>query len=138
MLAGAVVFCGGAARASIGAEAASLDIRFLAFLLRLAQGGGTQWHLAELACEAHRAEARESSWEIEAAGSRGTRATPALVQLCLAVWSFEAWETLAEEGSGLVPASPAVGAGRAPTLVHVLLAPEACVSWGKREVGKEG
>lgn len=128
MTAGAVVASRGAARAPIGAEAVGPIVWSLAFLPGLAQGGGAEGHLAELACEARGAEAREGSWEIQAAGSRGTRPTQTLVHFCLTAWPFKAWEALAEEGSRLVLALPTVGAGGARTLIHVLLTPGARVS----------
>lgn len=49
MVAGAVVLSRGTARASIGAEAVDLVFLILAFLLRLAQFGGTKGNLTELA-----------------------------------------------------------------------------------------
>lgn len=128
MVAGAVVLSGGTARASIGAEAVDLVFLILAFLLRLAQVGGTQGNLTELACETGGAEAKEGSWEIKAAGSTGAWATQTLVHLCLTLWPFKAWETLAMEGSRLVLALPTIGTGSASALIDVLLTPGACES----------
>ena len=48
VVAGAVVLNGGTARASVGAEAVSLVFLILAFLLGLAQVGGTQGNLTEM------------------------------------------------------------------------------------------
>lgn len=121
MMAGAVVFSRGTARASIGAEAVGLVLLILAFLLGLAQVGSTQGRFTEMTCEARGAEAKESSWEIKAAGSRGAWATQTLVHLSLTAWAFKAWETLAVEGSRLVLALPTVGTGRASALIDVLL-----------------
>lgn len=129
MVAGAVVLSGGTAIASIRAEARGLVFLILAFLLRLAEIGGTQGNLTKLTCKARGAEAKEGSWEVKAAGSRGARATQTLIYFCLAVWAFKAWETLAVEGSKLVQALPPIGAGKACTLVYVLLTAGACESW---------
>lgn len=122
MVAGAVVLSGGTAGASVGAEAVGLVFLVLAFLLGLAQVGGTQGDLAELACDARGAKAREASWEIKAAGPRGAGATQTLVHLRLTAWPFKARETLAMEGSGLVLAPPAASTGGASALVNVFLA----------------
>lgn len=128
MVAGAVVFSWGTARASTGAEAVGLFLRILASLLGLAQVGGTQGNFTEMTCKARWAEAKESSWEVKAAGSSGAWATQTLVHLRLTAWAFKAWETLAMEGSRLVLALPTIGAGRASALVDVLLTPGASES----------
>lgn len=90
-----------------------------------------------MTCEARGAEAEEGSWEVKAAGTRGARATQTLVHLGLATPAFKAWETFTVEGPRLVLAAPAVGTGRAVTLVDIFLAPGACEScwdgsgWGQ-------
>lgn len=127
MVAGAVVLSRGTARASIRAEAMDF-VLILAFLLGLAQVGGTQGNLTEMTCEARGAEAKEGSWEIKAAGSRGAWATQTLIHLHLTARAFKAWKTLAMEGSRLVLALPTIGTGRASALVDVLLTPGASES----------
>lgn len=97
VVAGAVVLNGGTARASIRAEAVGLVFLILAFLLGLAQVGGTQGNLTEMTCEARGAEAKEGSWEIQAACSSGAWATQTLIHLGLTVRAFKAWRTLAME-----------------------------------------
>lgn len=121
MVAGAVVFCGDTAWVSIRAEAVGIVLLILTFLFGLAQVGGTQGNFTEMACEARGADAKESSWEVKAAGSGGAWATQTLVHLLLTAWAFKAWGTLAMEGSRLVLALPAIGTGRALTFVDVLL-----------------
>lgn len=127
MVAGAVV-SRGTAGAPIRAEAVGLVFLILAALLRLTQVGGTQGSLTELACEASGAEAEESSWEINTAGSGGAGPAQALVHLHLTARPLKAWETLAMESSRLVLALPTIGTGRASTLIHVLLTAGACES----------
>lgn len=125
MVAGAVVFCGDTAWVSIRAEAVGIVLLILTFLFGLAQVGGTQGNFTEMACEARGADAKESSWEVKAAGSGGAWATQTLVHLLLTAWAFKAWGTLAMEGSRMVLALPAIGTGRALTFVDVLLTPGA-------------
>lgn len=129
MVAGAVVFCGDTAWVSIRAEAVGIVLLILTFLFGLAQVGGTQGNFTEMACEARGADAKESSWEVKAAGSGGAWATQTLVHLLLTAWAFKAWGTLAMEGSRLVLALPAIGTGRALTFVDVLLTPGASETW---------
>lgn len=133
MVAGTAVLRGSTARTSIGAETVGLVLLVLALLLELAQVRGTQGDLTEITCEACWAEAKEGSWEVKAAGSHRARASQALVHLCLAARAFKAWETLAMEGSRLVLAAPAIGTGRASTLVAVLLTLGAGESWAGNE-----
>lgn len=129
MVARAVVLCGGTAWVSIGAEAVGTVLLILTFLFGLAQVGGTQGNFTEMTCEARRADAKESSWEVKAAGSGGAGATQTLVHLLLTAWAFKAWGTLAMEGSRLVLALPAIGTGGALAFVDVLLTPGAGETW---------
>jgi hypothetical protein len=62
-------------------------------------------------CEARGAEAKESSWEIKAAGSGGAGAAQTLIHLCLTVWSFKAYDTGGVSGNAfcLPPSLPLQG-----------------------------
>lgn len=51
-----------------------------------------------LTCEARRADAKESSREVKAAGSSGAWATQTLVHLLLTAWAFKAYGTTRESG----------------------------------------
>lgn len=124
MVARAVVLCGGTAWVSIGAEAVGTVLLILTFLFGLAQVGGTQGNFTEMTCEARRADAKESSREVKAAGSGGAWATQTLVHLLLTAWAFKAME-----GSRLVLALPAVGTGGALAFIDVLLTPGAGETW---------
>lgn len=128
MEAGAVVLSRCTTRTPIRAHAVGLVLLSLACLSVLAQIWGTQGNLTEMTCEARRADAKEGSRKIKAAGSSGAWVAHTLVYLCLTAWTFEAWEALAMKGSRLVLALPTVGTGRTPTLIDVLLTPRASES----------
>lgn len=52
-----------------------------------------------LTCKARWAEAKESSWEVKAAGSSGAWATQTLVHLRLTAWAFKAYGTAGGSGT---------------------------------------